>query len=299
MKQFIRYLYEYRQGKRMKNVGFIKVEQGERETVVHIHGKGLQLSGDGRLQLYLLYMKGQTCVGIWQGDLENTIPAVNYRLVYTDADTGQPQNYPLIEGIVMEDAERRKFAAVWSDMSVPLEDMEIWQEPEEWTKEPEEQAADDMEQAAGDMEQECGCDEGQTEGTREREMSVCAGEEISEEIPARAGEDAPDANTDLSAPQYIKIQRRDIAKLPRSEWRLANNSFLLHGYYNYHHLIIIDEGDGLWLGIPGIYHPREARAAEAFGFPRFIRPGNEDVELSEDEKNDTDDFGYWCRQVKR
>ena len=45
LKRFIRYLYEYEQGKRTRNVGFVKVEQEERESTVHIHGKGLRLSG--------------------------------------------------------------------------------------------------------------------------------------------------------------------------------------------------------------------------------------------------------------
>ena len=31
MKRFIRYLYEYEQEKRMRNVGFVNVEQGEDE----------------------------------------------------------------------------------------------------------------------------------------------------------------------------------------------------------------------------------------------------------------------------
>ena len=36
MKQFIRYLYEYEQGKRVRNVGFVRVEQTEEATLVHI-----------------------------------------------------------------------------------------------------------------------------------------------------------------------------------------------------------------------------------------------------------------------
>ena len=54
--------------------------------------------------------------------------------------------------------------------------------------------------------------------------------------------------------------------LPRCEWRVANNSFLLHGYYNYHYLILLEEENQMWLGVPGIYHRKEAKAAEVFGF---------------------------------
>ena len=99
--------------------------------------------------------------------------------------------------------------------------------------------------------------------------------------------------------RYIKIQRQDIAGLKRCEWRLANNSFLLHGYYNYHHLLLIEEGEQCLLGVPGVYHAREAQAAEAFGFPQFRRIADDEIALEADEKNEEDDFGYWCRQVKR
>jgi hypothetical protein len=87
--------------------------------------------------------------------------------------------------------------------------------------------------------------------------------------------------------------------LPRCEWRLANNSFLLHGCYNYHHLVLIDDGEDLWLGVPGIYHQKEAKAAAAFGFADFVRIEEGELELSADEREDTEAFGYWCRKVHR
>ncbi len=87
--------------------------------------------------------------------------------------------------------------------------------------------------------------------------------------------------------------------MPRREWRLANNSFLLHGFYNYHHLLYIEEGDKIWIGVPGIYHEKEKAAANAFGFSEFQRLTDMELELSDEEKNTYDDFGYWCRQIER
>ena len=87
MKQFIRYLYEYEQGKRVLNVGFVRVEQTEEATLVHIHGKGLRIAGNRQLGLYLFYETDKECVGIPQGILENVNPAVNYRLRFTREDT--------------------------------------------------------------------------------------------------------------------------------------------------------------------------------------------------------------------
>ena len=96
-----------------------------------------------------------------------------------------------------------------------------------------------------------------------------------------------------------KIQRNDMARLPRCEWKWANNSFLLHGYYNYHHLAIIDDGERYRLGVPGIYHPQEAKAASSFGFSEFIPHKDTDMDLTDDEKSSQEQFGYWCRPIKR
>ena len=58
MKRFIRYLYEYEQGKKLRNVGFVKAEQGVEDCVLHIHGKGLNLGETKVLKLYLFFVRG-------------------------------------------------------------------------------------------------------------------------------------------------------------------------------------------------------------------------------------------------
>lgn len=105
------------------------------------------------------------------------------------------------------------------------------------------------------------------------------------------------SHTAQNQTQLHKIVRQDLAKLPRRDWRLANNNFLLHGYHNYHHLVSFRKDGKCWLGVPGIYHPREQRAASAFGFGQFMRPEEGEIELDENEMNFTEDFGYWCRMV--
>ena len=279
MKQFIRYLYEYQDGKRIRNVGFVKVEQSEDHTVVHIHGKGLRLMDDRKLQVYLFYVEEGQCMGVWQGEIDHINPAVNYRLSFTPADTGRASNYARIQGVILENAGRRRFAAVWNDMPVAVEKMKIWKEK------PEEDIAALAEQAVA---------AGENQAPAEEEKDTYDAEPVREEIK--------DEETEPSEPSricYMKIRRQDIAQLKRCEWRLANNSFLLHGYYNYHHLLFIKEEENWWLGVPGVYHPREAQAAEAFGFPRFVRIKEEELPRDEEELNREEDFGYWCRPVKR
>ena len=106
------------------------------------------------------------------------------------------------------------------------------------------------------------------------------------------------ASQNTSRESIRKIQRSELSALPRKYWSLAGNSFLMHGYHNYNHLLLIEEDGHYWLGVPGIYDARESRAAELFGFPQFTDSYNEVLHLSEDEYNPSGTFGYWCRYLK-
>ena len=95
----------------------------------------------------------------------------------------------------------------------------------------------------------------------------------------------------------LKITRAELSTLPVKFWSLANNSFLLHGYYNYNHLLLVEEDGHIWLGVPGIYDAREARAADLFGFPQFTSSYVSVLELGDDERNNDALFGHWCRYL--
>ena len=69
-----------------------------------------------------------------------------------------------------------------------------------------------------------------------------------------------------------RIFPKDINLLHANYHALQNNQFLMHGYYNYRHLIIWPKKESeneFWLGVPGIYHEREKMAARMFGFEKF------------------------------
>ncbi len=87
----------------------------------------------------------------------------------------------------------------------------------------------------------------------------------------------------------VKIEPQDIGMLPMESWVLGNNSFLLHGYYSYRHLIFArlnDDKEARYvLGVPGIYHNREKFMARMFGFENFKSIKRRDRRSGE--------FGYW------
>lgn len=201
MAQFIRYLYEYENGRRIRNLGFMKVEKQMDKSIIQIYSKQIdEVSG-------IMFQRedGSKYYAAWEEEREevNTIQ----------------------ENIIKEDVEEN------------------------------------------------------------RDEEIEDGDEVEVYLPP-------------SNIRYEKIQRQDLSRLPRKEWRIANNSFLLHGYYNYHHLLYIEEENEVWIGVPGIYHEKEKMAANTFGFTKFKRLTDMEIELSEEEKNTYEDFGYWCRQVE-
>lgn len=299
MKRFICYLYEYQNGKRIRNTGFSKVEEGEEICSVSIHGKGWGKDMPGELNVYLFYMENGCCCGYFQGILKNIHPALNYRILYRPDDVGGKENFDKIEGVILCEERNPRYAAVWTDEEMEIR--EIKDMEEENRKEEEEYAEEKevfREEIEEDEENESEENEGEEAEENERE------EEMQEKVVDMTElcvkeQDRKKEDMEISRFRCTKINRKEIATLVRREWHLANNSFLLHGYYNYHHLAFIEEDLDLYLGIPGIYCEKEKRAAQAFGFPRFVKWEDDMINLTDGEKDVHPDFGYWCRQVHK
>ena len=90
--------------------------------------------------------------------------------------------------------------------------------------------------------------------------------------------------------EILVIKPQDIGLLPRENWVYGNNSFLLHGYYNYRYLILARLGKSgergrYILGVPGHYGNNEKYMAAMFGFDRFVRSTRPPPRDSR--------FGYW------
>lgn len=94
--------------------------------------------------------------------------------------------------------------------------------------------------------------------------------------------------------EILTIKPQDIGLLPRETWIYGNNSFLLHGYYNYRYLILVKlfnpEGKPRYLlGIPGHYYSNEKYMASMFGFPNFV--------LAKQQPAEDGRFGFWYTDI--
>ena len=337
MKRFIRYLYEYEGNQKKRNVGFVKVEQDGKETTISVHGKGLCGKSNENISCYLIKLDSEmgNILFVPAGEIQIGMISCGGCFCYTEEliragygkteqSVGQTcEKKDDICGLGLGDPKEAFYVALWNEEmygDLDIARAKVFQEFDSDKTAGESKSIDEKEAEVetqfGDDEETENLEEEQPEKKEQEtveEFSEKKEQEIVEEFPEKKDQETveessekkdlkkDDRDIDLQnfRRQIMKIQRGEISILPRCEWKLANNNFLLHGYYNYRHLVLIDEGNQLRLGVPGIYHEREARAAATFGFPEFIAEADVNVTLEPQERNENQQFGYWCRQVRR
>ncbi len=104
---------------------------------------------------------------------------------------------------------------------------------------------------------------------------------------------------------YITIAPKDFIILRKEYQNLVSNSFLLHSFYNYHHVILGKTGgkkdEIYYIGVPGAYFERDKRVAVMFGFEGFALSARGNGERGTPEKKsgvETGAFGYYMRKVE-
>ena len=337
MKRFIRYLYEYEGNQKKRNVGFVKVEQDGKETTISVHGKGLCGKSNENISCYLIKLDSEmgNILFVPAGEIQIGMISCGGCFCYTEEligagygkteqSVGQTcEKKDDICGLGLGDPKEAFYVALWNEEmygDLDIARAKVFQEFDSDKTAGESKSIDEKEAEVetqfGDDEETENLEEEQPEKKEQEtveEFSEKKEQETVEELPEKKEQETveessekkdlkkDDRDIDLQnfRRQIMKIQRGEISILPRCEWKLANNNFLLHGYYNYRHLVLIDEGNQLKLGVPGIYHEREARAAATFGFPEFIAEADVNVTLEPQERNENQQFGYWCRQVRR
>lgn len=92
----------------------------------------------------------------------------------------------------------------------------------------------------------------------------------------------------------IEVSPEKLKCLNQSEIDIAGNSFLLHGYYNFRHILFGRVRDNLdntkyFIGVPGMYCNRERYMASMFGFNNFKKSHRSDYANPY--------FGYWYQEI--
>ena len=107
----------------------------------------------------------------------------------------------------------------------------------------------------------------------------------------------------------VRVTPEDLYCLPKESGKYIENSYLLHGFYRYRHVLFgrrkRKEREDYVLLVPGYYSEKEAKLAETFGFPEFLPvKGIASGRLKAEEKPEADHaasgkemFGYFCGKI--
>ena len=92
----------------------------------------------------------------------------------------------------------------------------------------------------------------------------------------------------------VEVTPELLKQLPIEDDAVVNNSFLVHGYYNFKHILFgkVCENDNntrYFIGVPGMYCNRERFMASMFGFCNFKKSPRSDYSNPY--------FGYWYQEI--
>ena len=134
----------------------------------------------------------------------------------------------------------------------------------------------------------CGCPNKVNEKTRQ---DAC-NERLYKKLYSKA--DYVDAFDDDYFYDCIEVTPQMLSRLPLKDKEIINNSFLIHGYYNFHHLLFgrvcdNENNTNYFIGVPGMYCNRERYMASMFGFSNFKKSHRSDY--------NNPYFGYWYQEI--
>ena len=312
MKRFIRYLYEYEGNQKKRNVGFVKVEQDGKETTISVHGKGLCGKSNENISCYFIKLDSEmgNILFVPAGEIQIGMISCGGCFCYTEEliragygkteqSVGQTcEKKDDICGLGLGDPKEAFYVALWNEEmygDLDIARAKVFQEFDSDKTAGESKSIKSIDEKEAEVETQFGDDE-ETENLEEEQPEKKEQETVEESSEKKdLRKDDRDIDLQNFRRQIMKIQRGEISILPRCEWKLANNNFLLHGYYNYRYLILArlenPRGNPRYLlGIPGHYYSNEKYMADMFGFPHFV--------LSKKQPSGDGRFGYWYTDIR-
>lgn len=318
MKRFVTYIYAYEEEKKGSNVGFARIEIRGQDARIEIHLRGVY-AASAACRVYLFQReaaggKEATGVtGVLVGEMKLTNGSGDGAVVLKGGRVGaSPYGITEMEGLFFVIGEERILMSRWREgapFKVGLSGFREWQ-PEK----PKEKTAEKG--AAAETAAQKEVREAAAAQAEQNSQTAAAGEEMeaihATELPMRnlfpeydwnavweelCREHKPAALFEEWDTQCIQLELKNLRSLPKKYWYLGNNSFLLHGFFNYRYLVLGRTAEERWfLGVPGVYQRQERVMAAIFGFPEFFAagPGGERREGREPVNH----FGCWVRYIE-
>ena len=316
MKRFVTYLYEYDRTIRGRNVGFIRNDIRNDCCRMEIHIRGLERIKE-KAPIFII-VRDSECIGIPAGEVVisqgvgnaclelrgNRIGKTDYSVNNIQAVIVRYNGGKMLMGCYVQHPAGDLLSGTftkWEAQATPA------------SPTPDPGAARSVDINSSDLYPNSQSDL----GIESNSGDLYTYANNSQGTEAKAEEICPTSEEAAQSPIYKRIAITDIRSLPSRNWHLCNNSFLVHGFFCYHYLILktrnAPDGAKMYLGVPGIYASQERMMALLFGFNDFEiatdnmmgKSDTSDIKYSSAAQNDSGDktnsdsqpsagdFGYW------
>lgn len=317
--RFVTYINLYEKNSKIKSVGFAKIESRAKACDMEIHMRGTGYTGIA-CPVYLFVRENDRMLGISIGKIPLTGGSGDSRFSLDGENIGG-SGYGLgrICGFLILVTENIMFASQWDEKEIRREQLTLLEEVSRSEKLEPEDEIQHIEEVELEREQpkaeEPEPEPEELEAERELQAEdgigltneqLIFGESIQATEAAVQPTEQPWAmkwqfmleNYPVMTPferedevLCIRMELKDLRLLPKRYWYLGNNSFLLHGFFNYRYIILgamQEKRQKRWfLGVPGVFQSQEKVMAAIFGFPEY-----KSEKISEQK---TGQFGYWYR----
>lgn len=309
-RRFVTYLFQYENGRKESSCGFAKLEARQGRCRMEVQ---LRDCTDGVYTLYLFHAAKRGPVGVRIGEIR--VRGGSGRDIFlfeADAVGESPYTLDDMNGIRLDAEGGRMIVSQWDDAEAEFGEFRVYgaaktgwdaeaeeygeadeADPEEFPKEkdtmsvPEESAQEDV----PDRNMNQKNTEEKDDSDAETAFYMSAWEKQWQRF--RSSHPVLCPFDDAQNVYAIKMDLRELRVLPKEYQSLANNSFLLHGYFNYRYLLfgyICEEEQMRWfLAVPGTFQDQEQLLAGIFGFPEFR------LQHAAQQKNGA--FGFWYRYL--
>ena len=297
--RFVSYMYVYENNTKVSNNGFVRVETKDHRCFIYIHMKNLFTDAGQPLKVYMVRRRNQLLEGIFLGDMNTQKqPAEFFYQTTPDNIEHSGTRLTNMAGIIVFGENGKQYGTCWDDDNLDMNafvptgqmraqvdmEKEILQE----TPVASSSAVSAKEIAAAP------CFDGVPElsdlipalsnlkNTVSKKYTL---PERLERVIAQAEHMYPFEDDTMDT--CVRLDLQDIGLLPVKFWMYAGNSFVLHQYYSYRHLLLCKTHAGQYLlCVPGLHREKDRYMAESFGFSDF-KP------IHSDAQNHDNDFGYW------
>lgn len=258
----ISYLELQENGQRIRSAGYARLESLDKEEILTVQLNGQEIVSGKEIPLYLQWKSGeqQLCemtIDRGRASWEKRIPLEKERGRILGIRIPLERNIEII-GRFVKGGDAKK---------VPTQETD---------RQPREQTPKAAETIVTNGKTDCGSVDSFVSSQGDRSSKRSATEDtlhMKDTKWEQLSSIYPHIHPFRDAREFLSVGPEDFVVLRERCYQMTHNSFLLHGYYNYRHLLLLRQETAgqakYYIGVPGNFYEREKQVARMFGFESF------------------------------